>query len=855
MKMASLAIRMARLATPVTLRGVRYAPRVRRLVPCLSLFALTSLVPASALAQGWGARLVRTLDRVGRADVLADSSGKIAVSAVLPAGVSAHAVGLAPFGGGTASMRMTPAQVIALGEQHPDLDLVVGPPLRPLLNIAKKWTRTDVLRKDTGLDGTGVAVGVIDTGIDILHPDFRKADGTTRIKWLLQTGAPSSGKHQALEDEYCKSHGTICAIFDEADINELLVKGLTGGTYDATGHGTHVASIAAGNGGPSVTKTVRYEGVAPGADLLIGSLESFADDDVSAAARFIFDRADAIKEQLAVDTYPCVLNVSLGSDYGAHDGSDILDRRLAALVGDDKPGRAIVVAAGNSGGLYQFEGEDAPWGIHTEATVYPTADVRVPMYAPESKAGRAFVWVTFQPGDDVSIGLEGPGGTTWVDQVAPGHEDSYEDEPNTAGIVNNLFKPGASFVPVTNGAVVVFAGAWAEHSEFAIRLSGRGHAQLWVTSTGDLSQSVGMLFKRAIRQGTINVPASSPSLLAVGCTLNRLTWPTVNGLGKAIELPEFGGDLEPELDSVCYFSSAGPTPGGLPKPEIVAPGAFVAAAMASTADPRKIAGSLFDQPGCPEGVPNCYLADERHAIAAGTSMSSPHVAGAIALLFQKEMALAETLARPFSLTQAKVTAVLQAGAQYPEGKVHNEVQLGPGELDMIGAVRALEDESGQSQEPDVAKSWYVLSSGYARPDAAWPVWGTVELRLPDGETPLALDGTFLTLDVQNGVVLQPLRKIRNGLFRFSVAGELGSSGRELVVDVRYKDRSLGVKSLPIGNDVWTQHEPLDAVGSCALAAAPTPTSPARAPIAWALATLAALTIERRRRRTRDDDAR
>ena len=823
--------------------GVRYARCVRRRLPCIALFAVTSLAPAPALAQGWGARLVRVLNEVGATELLADPNGKIPVSAVLPKGVAAGPLGLAPFDADTASMRMTPAQVIALGEQHPEIDIVVGPPLRPLLNLSKKWTRLDVVQQQAPeLDGAGVAVGIIDTGIDILHPDFRKADGSTRIKWLLQTGVQSSGKHKDLEEEYCGKHGSTCAIFDEGDINGLLAVGSTGGTFDSSGHGTHVTSIAAGNGGPSVNSNPRYVGVAPGADLIIGALERFQDADVSATARFVFDRADAIKKEAGLDAYPCVLNLSLGSDYGAHDGSDILDRRLERLVGDDKPGRAIVVAAGNSGSLYTFPGESAPWGIHTEAHVYPTADVRVPLYAPQSKAGRGFVWITFQPGDEVSIGLEGPDGKTWVGSVAPGHEGGYEDGPNKAGVVNNVFKPKAALVPVTNGGVVVWSGEWEENSEFAIRLSGRGHAELWVTSTGDLASTVGLLFKRAIRQGSINVPAAAPSLLAVGCTLNRLTWPTVNGVTKSIALQEFGGDRDPALDSVCYFGAAGPTPGGLAKPELVAPGAFIVGAMASTADPRQVPGSMFDLPGCPPDVPNCYLADEHHAVTTGTSMASPQVAGAIALLFQK---------RP-TLTQAQVTAVLQAGARYPEGKVYNEVQLGPGTLDIAGALRALETEATTSEEPDVSKSWYVLSSAYARPDASWPVWGTVELRLPDGQVPAAIDGTFLTLDVQNGVVLQPLRKIRNGLFRFSVAGERGAGGREMTIDVRYRDRSLGARTIPIGSDVWTAREPMDAVGSCAVAPAESSAAGPRSAWAWGLAGLVAarLAASRRARRRR-----
>jgi subtilisin family serine protease len=762
---------------------------VQRPLSSLALFALMFLVSIPVSAQPWGARLVKVLDQAGRADLLTDASGKIPVSVTLPANTSAEALGLGPFGDGTASMRLTPAEAIAFGAAHPDMEMFVGPPLRPLLDKSRAWTGATVFRDETGFDGKGVAVGVIDTGIDILHPDFRGVGG-----------GGGGAAYPELEDQYCVRQGTTCAIFSEAEINGFLKNNETGGTRDMSGHGTHVTSIAAGNGGPMVNAFPRYIGVAPGADLIIGAMDGFQDEDVAYAAKFIFERADSMGK-------PCVVNLSIGSDYGPHDGSSILERRLSRLVGDNKPGHAIVTAAGNSGGLYVVAGhEDEPWGIHTETRVYPNADMRVPIYAPVSKGGHGFLWITFQPGDEVAVGLEGPDGATWVQPVAPGHEGGFKNGPSSAGVVNNVFKPGSSLVPVTNGAVVVWSGEWKEGSEFAIHLSGNGNAQMWLTSTGDLADTVGLLFKRAIRQGTINVPASAPSLLAVGCTLNRLGWPTVNGPAKPVELSNFGGDDKPELDSVCYFSSAGPTPGGLPKPEISAPGGFVGGAMAKTADPRTAPGGLFDGAGCPDDVKNCFVVDEYHAIAAGTSMSSPHVAGAIALLFQSNP----------NLTQAQATAVLQAGARYPKGKVANPVQLGPGELDLLGALRALGSEEEQFASPDVAKSWYVLSSTYARPDTSWPVYGTVELRRADGEVAHALDGTSLTLEVKNGVTVLPLTKIRHGLYRFAVAGEAGKGGQSMTIDVRYEGRSIEKKTVAINNDVWTPHEALDAVGGCSV---------------------------------------
>lgn len=801
---------------------MRYAARVRRL-PSLVLFALATTASVPAFAQSWGARLVRTLDSIGAADLVTDKHGKVHVSALLPPGISPGAVGLVGFDDDTASKHLSPADVIRLGEAHPEIEIHVGPGLRPLLDSSKKWTRAELFRKETGFDGKGVVVGIIDTGIDILHPDFRNADGSTRIKWLLQEGAPA-GKHPELEQQYCGQLDSSCAVLDEADINALLANEDPGGTGDTSGHGTHVTSIAAGNGGPSQVKNPRYVGVAPGADLVIGAMQSFGDDDVAWAAQFIFDRAKEMGE-------PCALNVSLGSDYGAHDGTDILDRRLARLVGDRQPGRAIVVAAGNSAPLFVIDGEDKPWGFHTETRVYPHADVRVPIRVPAAQeALKGYLWITFDPGDEVSVGFEKADGSTWVGAVDPGHENSVKDGDRKAGIVNNKYKPDAALVPPSNGAVIVWEGKWDKEGELAVHLSGKGHAHLWVTTDAP-SEELVFLFKGAIKQGTINVPATSPSLLAVGCSINRNAWRTWKGPVIGV-----GDDPLAEPDSVCYFSSAGPTPAGVAKPELIAPGGYVVGAMAKTADPRMTGEGLFWVPAesCPKETPSCFVSDDYHAVATGTSMSAPHVTGAVALLFQ---------ANP-TLTQAQVTEVLQAGARYPRGAVRYESQLGPGELDLIGALRALGEEQADFADPDASKSWYVMSSEYARPDSSWPVQGTVELRRADGTVAHALSGDLLKLTVTNGVVLAPLLKVRHGLYRFTVAGQVGKGGQPMTIDVTYDGKSLGKKVLPVQDDPWAQDFAADAIGSCATSGSPSRTSGAWGAIALSLV----FAIRRRRAR-------
>lgn len=794
-------------------------------------------VPAAPLARLLGSRLGR--------HPLADQRGRIPVLVPLPSGADARSLGLLEVAPGFGSIRLAPEDVGAYAAAHPSLSLFAGPPRQPLLDRSKRWTRLDKYQQASlmeGLpsDGAGVIVGIVDTGVDITHPDFRDAQGKTRIAWMYQAGDPRGLQSQLEEENKCGDpNQTACAIFSAADIDALLAKDEPGILSDIAGHGTHVLSIAAGNGGPMVNAHPKYVGVAPGATLVVAAPslpgEGFDDADILKAVGFIFKRAREMN-------MPAVVNLSVGSDFGPHDGTSELEKGLAALVGDDKPGRAIVVAAGNSGALYTIGG-DGPMGIHTEAHTSAFAETRVPIRTPKAENAKGFVWITFRPGDEVSVGLEGPGGDTWIGMTGPGEEAGYKDADGrtTAAVINRLVNGKSTLTADTNSAVIAWSGAW-NAGDFTILLNGRGDAQLWVTGLGDVAanQDIGLQFLRGIRQGTINVPASHPGLLAVGCTVNRITW-TPRGSDTSLKITDLGG-VEAEEDSTCYFSAAGPTPFGVPKPEISAPGGFVAGAMGRDVDPGQTRGGLFDGPGCPEEGP-CYVVDQYHAIASGSSMSAPQVSGAVALLFQRNP----------RLTQAQVTEVLQAGARHPTGEVAQETQLGPGELDIEGARLALPDLLDGNEAPAIETSWYVLSSAYARADPSWPVTGTIELRNADGSVARGIDGTDLALSVSGGMVLEPITRVRQGMWRFSVAAPRGSAGSTMKIDVLYDGVSIGAgglpRELPIGTDAWTANGEVRATGgACSCTAAGSSGATASGYLAGGLAT--ALLAGRRRRRRR-----
>jgi subtilisin family serine protease len=818
------------------------------LFACLAALGFT----LSARADAPASSLSRLLAVPGRRHALADRGGRIPITVALPFGADASSLGLLPVAPGIGAARLDPEALGAFSALHPELSLGVAPPRRPLLDVSNEtWTRAQGFRNATGNDGSGVIVGVIDTGLDISHPDFRDKDGKTRIAWFLNA-EPPRGLHPDLESTFgCAApKQSACAIYSAEDINALLAKGDTS-IHDPIGHGTHVASIAAGNGGPMSTPTPRYVGVAPGATLIVASPSAdggFFDPDVLNAARFIFDRADHCAEwsEHCAPTkqddppkrrLPAVINISIGGDFGPHDGTSAIEKGLSAMVGDDQPGRAIVTAAGNSGALSELDDGRGPLGVHTEVQVSPDGVTRVPLLASAAKDGQAFIWITFRPGDDIAVALEGLGGLRWIDFTERGKEAGYKgDDGTAAGVINNHISKTSSITSDTNSAVVVIDGSWPDLSEFAVLLRGTGQAQLWVVGTGDVGEGapLGVLFQRAVKQGTIAVPASAPNLLAVGCTLNRLTWKPL-GAEKDIELAEIGGDKHPVADGACYFSAMGPTPLGVQKPEISAPGGFVVAALSAEADPRKIKGGLFESDACPTQEP-CFLVDERHAMSSGTSMSAPHVTGAVALLFQLDP----------TLTQARVTDVLQAGARKPSGHVPFASQLGPGELDLEGARQVLADQSS-SIAPSLEKSWYTLSSVYARPDPSWPIWGTIELRRADDTIASGLDGNRLALSVEGGVVVQPVTRIRPGMWRFAVAGTADGLSEALVVDVIYDGASLGVQTLPIGTDIWNADAMIHAVGGCASSPAGLRGAGAASAVA-ALAALALVAARARRRR-------
>lgn len=695
--------------------------------------------------------------------------------------------------------------------------VVWSAPRRLLMDQARRWIGLDRLSQqltdasEPSLTGQGVVVGVVDGGIDFAHPDFQNADGTTRIAWLLDFGLPPLGLHPELEAEYgCDGEDLHCGILAASELETLLdgetvltAEGLrVAPVPDRLGHGTHVASLAAGNG----RSEPRYQGVAPEATLIVCNASedaSVSDAAVLLASRFVFERANDLG-------LPAVVNLSLGGDFGPHDGSSSIESALAELV--EPQGRAIVVAAGNSGILYQgdLEGYEGPFGIHTEVHLSHEGSTRVPILLPNSQTSvdsALLVWIEGALDDQFAIGLERGNGDTLVPPIDPGHAVGARDGEREILLINHVSAPevagGEDFV---DGAVVVISGDFSDVQLFAIRLEGVGNANLWLEALGSIaagSGGEGAVFPGATRAGTITVPATSPKLIAVGATVNRDSWPSRDD--GEVALAEFGLPRFRVPNTPAFFSSQGPNLAGVMKPDILAPGFAVIGAMGRNADP--VAGgvpnalSMFAfSPVCGDSSV-CAVVDDVHGVAVGTSMSAPIVSGAVALLLQRKP----------SATQAELLSLLQAGSRKLDD---SSERAEPGLLDVQASVRAIAVTEGTEVPAPDDGSFLSLGRNVVYPDPAALV--NVQLHLRAGTALADAEANEFEIEVEHGTLRRAARRTAPGLIAFSVAADPGSAEQRLSVRVSRAGRLLTERSVPIALDPNVAQRGVSIRGGCSL---------------------------------------
>ena len=276
--------------------------------------------------------------------------------------------------------------------------------------VAIELVRTDTVDLDTSVQelrvpwkvpppdpwpgkGAGVIVAVIDTGIDVFHESFQKADGTPRILelWDQSNGLAGGSLPPSPLQQIGKIYKT-----------EEIKAGIDNGSFpsvDDRGHGTHVAGIAAGNGRQDDRCSFpgRYIGVAPEADLIVVKaigLPPGSTANVLDALQWCFDATTRHSK-------PVVINCSFSNATGPHDGTSPRDRWIDRLVrpsGIIRSGVAIVTSAGNNGAR----------DIHESGVIPANGSVTIPFYMPDDSRRPDELDIWYSGAATLSVTLTAP---------------------------------------------------------------------------------------------------------------------------------------------------------------------------------------------------------------------------------------------------------------------------------------------------------------------------------------------------------------------------------------------------------------------------------------------------------------
>lgn len=424
---------------------------------------------------------------------------------------------------------------------------------------------------------------------------------------------------------------------------------------DQVGHGSHGLGSAAGNGRatgnglPSGT----FKGMAPDADLIMvrgtrSYVGGFESSDIVNALSFIDQKAQELGE-------PWVANLSLGGQFGPHDGTSLHERAIDNLVGTGKPGKAVVVSAGN-------EGDER---IHAGGQVSAGGRKEVAFYVPSAPSGyyaTVFIDVWYEGSDSFGVGYLRPDGYGRERTINPGQDgicyypSSYNYIICIESATNNP-NNGDKEIVLQVMATSVYAGQWKLLLQGDTATNGRFDAWLLGSYGAEFRSS----YEDTMRVG---MPGTARNAITVGAYVTKNQWIDVNGNTRTISAT---------VGDYAAFSSDGPTRDRRQKPEISAPGQEICSTLSSQA-PVGSYGGMYPSS-------NYICQDGRHAISQGTSFSAPHVTGAVALLLG--------LNRNLDATQLRNVLTTNTRRDSYTGSVPNN-RWGWGKLDIAAAARAVQ---------------------------------------------------------------------------------------------------------------------------------------------------------------------
>ena len=372
-----------------------------------------------------------------------------------------------------------------------------------------------------GLTGKGILTGIVDSGVDYFHPDFRNADGSSRILRLWDQsiqGNPPQG--YVTGTEYTKEQ-----------IDEALALGENQGrrlvpSSDYSGHGTSVLGIAAGNGRASDGVN---QGVACESDLLVVKMGIPRENSFPRTTELI-QGIDYLVRQALTMGRPMAINLSFGNNYGSHRGDSLLETYLDNVSGMGK--NVICVGMGNNG-------NDA---LHTGGKLSPgeiqEIELGVGAFEPTLNVQ---LWKNYE--DEMEIYLEHPAGervgplfeTLGAQRWQAGNTELliYYGKPAPYHVTQEIY---VDFLPQDEKTPYVDSGVWK--IILAARNIKNGEYFLWLPGGKTLNPGTAFYLPRP--QGTLTIPATARRVISVGAyDARQNTYADFSGRGcRALPYPK-----------------------------------------------------------------------------------------------------------------------------------------------------------------------------------------------------------------------------------------------------------------------------------------------------------------------------
>ena len=338
-------------------------------------------------------------------------------------------------------------------------------------------------RNSYSIEGEGVIVGFIDSGIDFTHPAFKNEDGTSRIEYI-----------------YNLNNGGV--VYNNEQINDALKVSdpySVINAYDETGHGTHVAGIACAGG--NINKDLY--GVAPKSSIMMVKCTRgryAISTNIMKGLRFLIDKALELNK-------PLVVNISLSTNDGAHNGTSLLEQYIATISALERI--TIVIAAGNEGDAAHHIGGELKSQNRVSINVgEDERNIVINFYKPVlSEVSIRIISPTAENSGDILVKEGFFEGILGLDKYR-----IYYSGPKPFDLVGEIT------IAITTNKDYISSGQW----EVIVNLNNQytGNYDMWLPISEGLNTNTKFLQPKV--DNTLGIPATVQNIIAVG-SYNYLT--------------------------------------------------------------------------------------------------------------------------------------------------------------------------------------------------------------------------------------------------------------------------------------------------------------------------------------------